>query len=56
MILNYLNVVMSSQSFEHIFFTFRTGIDYNKNSLRILNLKRKFFVAFYRKYYGKFFQ
>ena len=38
-LLNYLNGVMSSQPFEHIFFTFRTGIDYNKNYLRILTLK-----------------
>ena len=38
-ILNYLNVIMSSCPFEHVFFTYRAGIDYNKKSLQILNLK-----------------
>ena len=39
MLLNYLNIIFVKQLFEHIFLTFRDGIDYNKNSLKILNLK-----------------
>ena len=38
-ILNYLNVIMSSCTFGHVFLTYRAGIDYNKKSLQILNLK-----------------
>ena len=37
--LNYLNIIFVKQPFEHIFLTFRAGIDYNKNSLKILDLK-----------------
>ena len=39
MLLNYLNIIFVKQPFEHIFLTFRAGIDYNKNYLKILNLK-----------------
>ena len=39
MLVNYLNGVISSQPFKHIFFAFRAGIDYNENTLRILKLK-----------------
>ena len=38
-LLNYLNIIFVKQPFEHIFLTFRAGTDYNKNSLKILNLK-----------------
>ena len=39
MLLDYLNVIFSRQPFGHIFLTFRPSTDYNKNSLKILNLK-----------------
>ena len=39
MLLNYLNIIFVKQPFEHIFLTLRAGIAYNKNSLKILNLK-----------------
>ena len=35
MLLNYLNIIFVKQSFEHIFLTFRAGINYNKNSLKV---------------------
>ena len=38
-LLNYLNIIFKKQPLEHTFLTFRAGIDYNKNSLNILNLK-----------------
>ena len=38
-LLNYLNVIMSNCSFEHVFFTYRPGINYNEKSLPILNSK-----------------
>ena len=56
MLLEYLNVIFSRQPFEYIFLTFRPSIDYNKNSLKILNLKWRFFVVFWMKRYGKNFQ
>ena len=39
LLLNYLNIIFEKQPFEHIFLTFRADIDYNKNYLKILNLK-----------------
>ena len=45
-LLNYLNIIFEKQPFEHIFLTFRAGINYSKNSLNILNLKGKFFAVF----------
>ena len=38
-LLRYLNVILSNVAFEHIFFTYRSGIGYNNNSFKILNLK-----------------
>ena len=35
MLLNYLNIISVKQPFEHIFLTFRAGINYNKNSLKV---------------------
>ena len=35
MLLNYLNIIFVKQSFEHISLTFRAGINYNKNSLKV---------------------
>ena len=35
MLLNYLNIIFVKQPFEHIFLTFRAGINYNKNSLKV---------------------
>ena len=40
-LLNYLNIIFEKQTSEHIFFTFRAGIDYNKNYSNILNRKFK---------------
>ena len=39
LLLSYLNIIFEKQPFERIFLTFRAAVDYNKNSLRILNLK-----------------
>ena len=39
MLLNYLNIISVKQPFEDTFLTFAACIDYNKNSLKILNLK-----------------
>ena len=44
-LLNYLNIIFVKQPSEYIFRTFRAGIDYNKNSLKILNLNSMFFVV-----------
>ena len=38
-----LNVIFSRQPFKRIFLTFQHSTDYNKNSLKILNLKWRFF-------------
>ena len=46
LLLDYLNIIFVKQPFEHILLTFRAGIEYNKNSLNILNLKGRFFVIF----------
>ena len=46
---NYLNIIFEKQPFEHIFLTFRAGIDYKKNSLKILNLKWRVFLFFKRR-------
>ena len=42
-LLNCLNIIFVKKLFEYIFLTFRAGIDYNKNSLKILNLNSMFF-------------
>ena len=34
---SYLNVVLHNVAFEHIFLTFKPGVDHNSNSLKILN-------------------
>ena len=39
LLLDYLNIIFVKQPFELILLTFRAGIEYNKNSLNILNLK-----------------
>ena len=39
LLLDYLNIIFVKQPFEHILLAFRAGIEYNKNSLSILNLK-----------------
>ena len=36
-IMTYLNVVLHNVAFEHIFLTFKPGVDYNRDSLKILN-------------------
>ena len=38
-LIRYLNVVLSSEEFEWIFFTYRSDIDYNNETFKILNLK-----------------
>ena len=41
----HLNLVLSSRAFEWILFTFRSSIDYNNETFKILNLKLRCFVA-----------
>ena len=36
-----LNLVLSSETFEWIFFTYRSGIDYNNETFKFLKLKKK---------------
>ena len=36
-LMSFLNVVLDSVAFEHIFLTFKPNIDYNSDSLKILN-------------------
>ena len=38
-LMRYLNLVLSSEAFEWIFITYRSGIDYNNKTFEILNLK-----------------
>ena len=38
-LMRYLNLALFSEVFEWIFFTYRSGIDYNNETFKILNLK-----------------
>ena len=38
-LMRYLNIVLSSEAFEWIFFTYRSDIDYNNETFKFLNLK-----------------
>ena len=45
-LLRYLNVVLVLEAFEHTFYTCRPGVDCNKKSLNILNVKWSCFCIF----------
>ena len=38
-LLPYLNLVLNQAAFEHILYTYRSDIDYNSDSFKILNIK-----------------
>ena len=38
-LLNYLNIVLSGDAFEHIFFRYRPFVDYNSETFKLLNAK-----------------
>ena len=38
-LLRYLNIILDNLVFEHIFFSYKSNMDYNNDSHEILNLK-----------------
>ena len=38
-LLTFLSLILDANAFEHMFYTYRSGIDYNAESFKILNLK-----------------
>ena len=36
-LISYLNTVLDNVAFEHVFLTFKTGVDYNSDSLKVLD-------------------
>ena len=38
-LLSYLNLVLNQAAFEHIFYTYKSDIDYNSDNFKMLNLK-----------------
>ena len=38
-LLNYLNIALSGDAFEHIFFRYRPFVDYDNKTFKILNAK-----------------
>ena len=38
-LLAFLNLILDASAFEHMFYTYRSDIDYNAESFKILNLK-----------------
>ena len=43
-LLRYLNIILDNLVFEHIFFSYKSNMDYNNNSHEILNLKWRFLL------------
>ena len=38
-LLSYLNLVLNQAAFEHIFYTYKSDVDYNSDNFKMLNLK-----------------
>ena len=45
--------MLAREAFEHVFYTCRPNVDYNKKSLNILNLKWSCFVYVWKMQYGR---
>ena len=52
-LLNYLNIVLSGDAFEHIFFRYRPFVDYNSETFKLLNAKWRCFVPISKKALSK---
>ena len=50
---DFFNLIPDANAFERMFYTYRSGIDYNAECFKILNLKWWFFVIIWSRHFTK---